>query len=93
MLESAMLVRSNLFGVVGFIVFTFIISLATNQVWFMPDERSWYSLLALVGHAFVSSVVLAGTYAFYQGRRQSLMTRRKAPATNTKRQEPPGSGA
>ncbi|MGD8760032.1 MAG: hypothetical protein PVJ07_07245 [Anaerolineales bacterium] len=93
MLESAMLVRANLFGVVGFIVLTFIINLATNQVWFMPDERSWYSLLALVGHAFVSSVVMAGTYAFYQGRRQSLMTRRTALAIHTKRQEPPGTGA
>ncbi|MGD2253369.1 MAG: hypothetical protein PVF70_10700 [Anaerolineales bacterium] len=92
-LESAMLVRANLFGVVGFIVFAFIINLATNQIWLMADEGSWYSLLAIVGHAFVSSVVLAGTYVFYQSRRDYLMARRTARAINTKGQEPPASGA
>ncbi len=73
MLESATVVRWNLMSTVGFLLFAFGITWLTNQIWFLPQDESWFNILALVGHAFVSGTVLAASYAFYQGRREWLM--------------------
>ncbi|OGO15526.1 MAG: hypothetical protein A2Z14_17660 [Chloroflexi bacterium RBG_16_48_8] len=70
MMESATLVRWNLLPAVGYLGASFGISWLTNQAWLLPTEDSWYLLLAIVGHAFVSAALLAGSYAFYQGRRE-----------------------
>lgn len=37
-------------------------------------------IAAVVGHAFVSTTLLAGSYAFYQGRHDWLMALREAAA-------------
>jgi hypothetical protein len=76
MIESFTLVRWNLMSTVGFFALSFGISWLTNQVWIMPEETTWYILLAVVGHAFVSTTLLAGSYAFYQNRRQWLFERK-----------------
>jgi hypothetical protein len=70
MVESATLVRWNLLPVMGYLGASWIISWLTNQAWLLPTEDSWYLLLAIVGHAFISVTLLAGSYAFYQGRRE-----------------------
>lgn len=71
--ESVQIVRWNLLGTVGFLGAAFAVSYATNWVWSLPEESSWFSLLAVVGHAFVSATLLAGSYAFYQGRRDWML--------------------
>ena len=70
MVESATLVRWNLLPVMGYLGASLIISWLTSQAWLLPTEDSWYLLLAIVGHAFISVTLLAGSYAFYQGRRE-----------------------
>lgn len=70
MMESATLVRWNLLPALGYLGITFGISWLASQAWLLPTEDSWYLLLAIVGHAFVSATLLAGSYAFYQGRRE-----------------------
>jgi|Deesub1362A_J573_1020465.scaffolds.fasta_scaffold00976_4 hypothetical protein len=72
-LESVLLVRWNLPGVVGLFGVGFGITWLTNQVWSMPYEHSWYSGLAIVGHALISTTLLAASYVFYQGRREWLL--------------------
>jgi hypothetical protein len=74
MIESATLVRWNLIPVVGFLVLAYATTWITNQVWFLPGESTWYVILAIAGHAFVSATLLAGSYAFYQDRRQLLFS-------------------
>jgi len=91
MLESAHIVRWNLPGAVGFLVLAFVISWVTGLVWDMPPDGSWFALLALLGHAFVSATILAGSYAFYQGRHDWLASVRQAMVQRT--QPPPGQGA
>ena len=72
MTESTTLVRLNLLPVVGFLSLAYGIAWLTNQVWFLPDEKTWFILLAIAGHAFISTTLLAGSYAFYQDRRDLL---------------------
>lgn len=76
MMESTTLVRWNVLPVVGYLGLAYVITYLTNIVWAMPDEGSWFSLLAVVGHAFVSATLLAGSYAFYQDRRSWLFALR-----------------
>jgi hypothetical protein len=71
--ESIQIVRWNLLSTTGFLMVVFVVSYATNWVWGLPLEGSWYSLLAVLGHAFVSATLLASSYVFYQSRREWLV--------------------
>ncbi len=76
MKHSLWFVRWNFIGAFGYIVMAFILLwLGASQVWSLPDDGSWFNLLAILGHAFVSATILAGSYAFFQGRRQWLLAR------------------
>jgi len=68
-LESIRTVRFNLMSTFSFVVITLVIIWLANRVWMLPDEGSWYGVLALGGHAFVSAMLLAASYAFFQDRR------------------------
>lgn len=76
MVESTTLVRWNVLPVVGYLGLAYVITYLTNMVWVLPDEGSWFSILAVVGHAFVSATLLAGSYVFYQDRRSWLFALR-----------------
>ncbi len=78
LLESALVVRWFMMSTVGFLGLALIIRWLTNQVWLLPEESSWFTLLALVGHAFISSTLLAASYVYYQSRREWLQTFRTA---------------
>ena len=83
MLESATLVRWNLLPAVGYLGTSFMISWLTSQAWRLPSEDTWFLLLAILGHAFVSATLLAGSYAFYQNRREWLYSVQKSQVTTT----------
>jgi hypothetical protein len=70
MLESASVVRRNLLSVTGFLFVAFLLVwFSTTEIWSLPGERSWYNLLSILGHAFLSSTLILASYAFYQDRR------------------------
>lgn len=70
MAESMLVVRFNLLAALGFLAVSSLIGSAASLVWAMPRENSWLTMLAVVGHAFVSATLLTGSYAFYQGRHE-----------------------
>jgi len=78
MMESVTVVRWNLLGTVGFLALSLLIMGITNQVWVLPSEDSWYTVLAILGHALVATTLLAGSYVFYQGRREWMLAVREA---------------
>lgn len=78
MFESFILVRWNLLSTVGYLGVAFGSYWLLNYVWDLPSTTSWFSILALVGHAFVATTLLAGSYAYYQGRREWLAAARRA---------------
>lgn len=80
MLESALVVRWNTLSALGFIGLAIGISWLTNLVWDLPQAGSWFSLLGVLGHAFVSAMIIVGSYAFYQARREWLTAVRSALA-------------
>ena len=78
MAESMLVVRFNLLAALGFLAASSLIGSAANLVWVMPREDSWLTMLAVVGHAFVSAMLLTGSYAFYQGRHEWMTSIRPA---------------
>lgn len=73
MRESVAIVRTSFFPTIGFLTATVAISWISGLVWEMPRPESWFSLLAVLGHAFVSATLLTASYVFYVGRRQALL--------------------
>jgi hypothetical protein len=78
MFESFILVRRNLMPTVSYLGLAFGFYWLLNYVWALPNTSSWFSVLAVAGHAFVATTLLAGSYAYYQGRREWLVAARRA---------------
>jgi len=72
MRESVRIVRRDFFAVVALLSMLVILSWTAGLVWELPTADSWFSLLAILGHAFVSAMVLVASYIFYAGRREAL---------------------
>ncbi len=74
MRESIRVVRWNFFSSMGFLLSVFLIAwVGATQVWSLPDDGSWYLLLAIVGHAFVSTTLLSASFAYYLSRREWMV--------------------
>jgi len=81
MRESVRLVRRNFFATVAFLTTVVLISWLTNLIWELPRPDSWFGALAVIGHAFVSAMLIAASYIFYVGRREAMLAaERPAPA-------------
>jgi len=92
-LESVQVVRWNLVGTATFLAIAFGATWLTGWVWSLPAEDTWFALLAVVGHAFVSATLLVGSYAFYQSRREwTLQIPQQLAALRAGGPMPPGSG-
>jgi hypothetical protein len=78
MIDSINLVRWNLMSTVGFLTVLAVISWLTGEVWRLPEDTSWFSGLAVLGHAFVSATLIAGSFAFYRGRREWVQAMQEA---------------
>jgi hypothetical protein len=70
MRESIHLVRWNLLGTTALVAVLLAVDRLAGLVWLLPDPATWFAGLALLGHAFVSSMLVAATYVFYTGRRE-----------------------
>jgi hypothetical protein len=70
MRESINLVRWNLLGTTALVAVLLAVDRLAGLVWLLPDPATWFAGLALLGHAFVSSMLVAATYVFYTGRRE-----------------------
>lgn len=71
--QSIRVVRFNFFGSTGYLLTAFLIMwVSTYKVWSLAQEDSWIFALAIMGHAFIATVLIAGSYVFFQGRRDWL---------------------
>ena len=71
--QSIRVVRFNFFGSTGYLLTAFLIMwVSTYQVWSLAQEDSWIFALAIMGHAFIATMLIAGSYVFFQGRKEWL---------------------
>lgn len=51
----------------GMFVFSvFILSTGLNYLWSVPDSDSWMMLIGIAGHAFITTALLAASFAYYR---------------------------
>jgi hypothetical protein len=43
----------------------FLLGIGLNFVWSVPAEDSWLALVGILGHAFVSTALLASSFVYY----------------------------
>jgi hypothetical protein len=83
--DSLRLVHRSLPHTTGLYLAVAVIYLGLGLVWNMPGDDSWLMLFGMLGHALVSTALVAATFAYYQDRyrwwtetRQTLRARAEA---------------
>jgi hypothetical protein len=78
--ESILLTRVDFIGVSMLVLLILVISRGFNVVWTLPDPATWYNLVGIGGHAFVSTALTTTLFVFYQDRLNFLPKMEKARA-------------
>jgi len=83
--DSLRLVQWSLPSTASLYILLVVISVGLSAVWNIPEPNSWYLLIGLVGHALVSTALVASTFVYYRDRyrwwtemRQALLTKAEA---------------
>ena len=70
-----------------FVLSVLFVSLGLNYLWAIPKPDSWMLLVGLVGHAFITTALLAASFIFYRDTTawlQNIFERLQAGAVSTK---------
>jgi hypothetical protein len=49
-----------------FVLTVFLVGMGLNTLWAVPAEDSWIVLVGLLGHAFITTALLAASFIYYQ---------------------------
>jgi len=49
-----------------FVLTVFLLAYGLNVLWSLPSESSWLTLLAIFGHSFVTTALLAASFIYYR---------------------------
>jgi hypothetical protein len=66
MLSSLQMARFTLPTSSMFVLTVFLLSFGLNFLWSIPPQDSWMTLLAIFGHSFVTTALLAGSFIYYR---------------------------
>jgi hypothetical protein len=63
---SANLTRKTLPTTVLFILAVFLLSKGLDILWLVPSETSWLLIVGILGHAFVTTALIASSFVYYR---------------------------
>ena len=87
--QSVRVVRFNFFSASGYLLIAFsIMWISTSKLWSLAQEDSWILALAILGHAFIATTLIAGSYVFFQGRKDWLEWQLERIMQMVNREEP-----
>jgi len=66
MLQSIRLTNMTFFKTGLFIMLAILVNQGLNIVWQVPPENSWLLMISIIGHAFVTTGMLAASFLYYQ---------------------------
>lgn len=64
--QGIRLTQMTLPGTGLFFLSVFVLSRGMNLLWQIPAESSWWSLVGILGHAFIMTALLAGSFVYYR---------------------------
>lgn len=76
-LTSARLVRFLLPGTGLFLLIALVLYQGLGALWRIPPENSWMALVGVVGHAFISTALLAASFIYYRSGHDFALTLRR----------------
>ncbi len=71
---SIVLTRRTIFTTLLFFLAVVLLSKGLDALWVVPPETSWFMLIGITGHAFVTTGLLAASFVYYQDAIQWLQT-------------------
>jgi hypothetical protein len=57
-----------------FVLTIFLIGIGLNFLWSVPTDDSWLALVGILGHAFITTALLASSFVYYQDMSSWLQT-------------------
>lgn len=70
--ESGMIVHSQLSTVLSLLLTVWLINAIVDSLLLWAEDGTWFTLIAIIGHAFISTATLMATFIFYQDRYTTL---------------------
>jgi len=64
--QSAQLTRLTLPATILFIISVVVISQGLDLLWNITEDISWITLLSIIGHAFITTSLLAASFVYYR---------------------------
>jgi hypothetical protein len=68
--KSAEVVRWSYPSTLSLILLTALVLMGTNAVWALPSDASWAGVVGVLGNAYTSTALVAGSLVYYQDRRR-----------------------
>lgn len=68
--KSIEVVRWSYASALSWVLLTAIVLVLTSSIWTLPAEGSWTRLVGVLGNAYTSSALVAGSLIFYRDRRR-----------------------
>jgi hypothetical protein len=66
MREGFRLTRKTVPGTAVLFLIVLVVSQGLDLVWTVPPESSWMAVIGVIGHAFVTTGLLAATFVYYR---------------------------
>jgi hypothetical protein len=66
LLRSIRLTNLTFYKTGFFILLAVVVNQGLNIVWQVPPENSWLMVISIIGHAFVTTGMLAASFVYYQ---------------------------
>jgi hypothetical protein len=66
MIQSIRLTNMTFFKTGLFILLAVLVNQGLNMIWQVPPEDSWLMMISIIGHAFVTTGMLAASFVYYQ---------------------------
>ncbi|OGO23072.1 MAG: hypothetical protein A2Y54_04770 [Chloroflexi bacterium RBG_16_51_16] len=86
-ISSAQMARFTLPTSSMFVLTIFLLGFGLNFVWSIPSPESWMTVVGILGHAFITTALLAASFIYYRDMTawlQTVMERLKASRTVTR---------
>lgn len=70
--ESGLMVHRQFYATLSFLLAIWIINTFVDMILLLADDGSWFAIIIIFGHAFISTAMVMATFIFYQTRYTKL---------------------
>ncbi len=81
-MQSLQMTRATLPTTGLFLLAVVVLSQGLNLVWQLPEESSWFLLVGIIGHAFITAGLLAASFVYYRDAQSFMREKALAMTSN-----------